>query len=171
MFTRHPYIQRIQSVHSRQLALIPWYLEYVTRYGTQEWRWNHKNNLSSIINCNNRILPKFEISNVFPVIADNSNITYSIHASYIFHKRTKTHLTFLLTDFVPLSGERIIFVHLAAAPGRRLVSARSSNSTKLHSKYTYDTLLKKSVFTAGMITKCGQSYNVLLFTHIVFYSQ
>jgi hypothetical protein len=48
-----------------------------------------------------------------------------------------THLTFVLNDFFPLFGDSEIFVHLAAAPGRRLVSARSSKGTKLHTKYMY----------------------------------
>jgi hypothetical protein len=66
---------------------------------------------------------------VFPVIVKYSHITYRIHASYTFYKRTKTHI--ILMAILPLSGDSNIFVHLAAAPGRRLVSARSSNSTKL----------------------------------------
>jgi hypothetical protein len=145
MFNRLPYILRSQSMHSRQLALTTsfWYLEYVS---SKMWELKivFECIIISIINGSSRIKLTFE--EIECVSSDRKVQSHYIQYSRKLHipqtnQNTKTrivYLTFLQLSCLCLAI--VHFAHLAAAPGRRIVSAKFQ-------QYTYVTLPKKRQYS------------------------
>jgi hypothetical protein len=118
----------------------------------------------SIINGSKRIILK---SNVFPVIVVNSHITYSIHSSYIFHEQTNRskHLSSYLC---------LVLVQSLSTWQQHQEDAWLANEVRTAQNCTLNTRTLR-YFKNDSFRHENQmsavSYNTLLSSHIVFYSQ